>query len=94
MGEPLVYAYYPAHGWAWVVAPWLWGVGPWPYFGPRGPGLFTWYRWGYWRTPARWRFRPAPLRRDFAGHPLGIRPAPPRVVHREREREHGHRERR
>jgi hypothetical protein len=85
VGEPLMYVYYPAFGWRWVVAPWVWGIGPWPYFGVRGPRLFAWYRLGWWRTPAHWHFRSAPLRRDLVGHAQGVRPAPPRAERRFRE---------
>ena len=77
-GEPLVYVYYPTYGWNWVVAPWVWGIGPWPRFGPRGPAAFAWYRHGWWRTPARWHYRVAPVRRGFVGHEHGVRPAPAR----------------
>jgi hypothetical protein len=70
-GEPYMYVYYPVVGWTWVVAPWVWGIGPWPFFGVRGPVLFAWYAHGWWRTPARWHFRPAP-----GLHAPGFRPAP------------------
>jgi hypothetical protein len=42
-GYPLMYAYYPAYGWAWLAAPWVWGVGPWPWFGVSGGIRFVWY---------------------------------------------------
>jgi hypothetical protein len=75
-GEPLEYVFYPTFGWSWVVAPWIWGSGPWPYFGTFGPRRFAWYGHGWWRSPSRWHYRPAPVR----GHPArpGIRPAPVR----------------
>ncbi len=81
-GEPLEYLYEPTYGWVWVVSPWVWGVGPWPYFGRRGPSSFAWYRHGWWRTPSRWRYRPAPARGEPSAH--GIRPAPPRGERRAR----------
>lgn len=94
-GEPLAYVYYPAFGWRWVAAPWVWGVGPWPSFGARGPRPFSWYGRGYWRTPNRWRYTPAPLRGDPVVHQRGVREAPVRAVRRDRargrEREHGER---
>jgi hypothetical protein len=79
-GEPMEYVYYPTVGWTWVVAPWVWGIGPWPYFGVRGPLRFAWYGHGWWRTPARWHFRPAPARGALAVR--GIRPAPFRGARR------------
>ena len=91
-GEPLAYLYYPSFGWRWVVAPWVWGVGPWPYFGTFGPARFAWYARGWWRTPSRWHFRPAPVRGGVAAR--GIRSAPPRRERREeRGRERSSRER-
>jgi hypothetical protein len=76
-GQPYEYVYYPADGgWTWVVAPWIWGFGPWPYFGVFGPAHFAWYGHGWWRTPSRWHFHPAPHRGGFAAR--GMRPAPSR----------------
>ena len=100
-GEPLVFVFYPAYGWRWVVAPWVWGVGPWPAFGTSGPSRFAWYRAGSWRTPSRWHFHPAPPGRDLDArgneeHAHGIRPAPQRGEVRAGrrtkggQREHGH----
>lgn len=65
-GEPYAYLYYPAYGWTWVVAPWIWGFGPWPHFGVIGATHFGWFGHGWWRTPGRWRFRPAPFHGGFA----------------------------
>jgi len=74
-GQPYEYVYYPAYGWAWVVAPWVWGLGPWPYFGSYGASRFGWYGHGYWRSPARWHYTgPAPARGGLALH--GLVPAP------------------
>lgn len=70
-GQPYLYAYYPAYGWTWLVAPWVWGVGPWPHFGVYGPWRFAWYGYGYWRYPWRWHFAPTP---HHGFH--GVRPAP------------------
>ncbi|HEX9401939.1 MAG TPA: hypothetical protein VF912_17650 [Anaeromyxobacter sp.] len=81
-GEPLEYLYEPTYGWTWVVSPWVWGIGPWPYFGRRGPSPFAWYRHGWWRSPSRWRYRPAPARDQATAH--GIRPAPHRGERRAR----------
>jgi hypothetical protein len=83
-GEPEVYVFYPAFGWRWVVAPWVWGIGPWPNFGAHGPGAFFWYRSGWWRTPSRWHFAPAPAVRGFEGREHGFRPGPPARVGRPR----------
>ena len=41
-GTPYMYAYYPAFGWRWIVAPWVYGSGPRPYWGPGGRGHFAW----------------------------------------------------
>ena len=81
IGEPLEYVYFVPYGWVWVVAPWVWGIGPWPHF-VHGPRFFVWFRHGWWRDPARWRFTPAPVRGGPASH--GVRPAPPRVAARPR----------
>jgi hypothetical protein len=72
-GQPYQYVYYPAYAeWTWVVAPWVWGYGPWPYFGVYGPARFGWYGHGWWRTPGRWHYRPAPYRGPgFAGRGPG-----------------------
>src|SRR5512138_3019027 len=72
VGEPYLYAYYPAYGWTWIGAPWVWGIGPWPYF-VVGPAYFGWYSYGYWRTPWRWRYAPVPYR---GVHPVRPAPAP------------------
>ena len=37
------YAYHPAFGWHWVVAPWILRFGAVPYWGSLGPGRFAWY---------------------------------------------------
>jgi hypothetical protein len=80
-GEPYVYAYYPAYGWTWLVAPWVWGFGPRPFFGVYGPARFGWYAHGWWRQPARWHYAPsygyrsAPAYGRGAGY-SGVRPAP------------------
>lgn len=55
-GTPYAYAFVPAVGWSWVVAPWIWGIGPWPYFGASGAHRYAWYGHGWWREPARWRY--------------------------------------
>jgi hypothetical protein len=87
-GEPYQYVYSSAAGWTWVVAPWVWGIGPWPYFGVYGPSHFGWYGHGWWRSPGRWHFSPAPFRGGFAfprvrpvpfrggPAPHGVRPVP------------------
>lgn len=44
------YAYYPAYGWTWLVAPWILGFGVAPYWGPLGPGHFAWYAHPWFRV--------------------------------------------
>ena len=51
--SPYSYVYYPSYGWMWLAAPWIWGWGGYPYFGPRGPGGFGWYR-GLYRAGYGW----------------------------------------
>ncbi len=43
------YAYYPAFGWRWVVAPWVLGFGVTPYWGAFGPVRFAWYAHPWFR---------------------------------------------
>ena len=50
---PYSYVYYPSYGWMWLAAPWVWGWGAYPYFGPRGPAGFGWYR-GLYRAGYGW----------------------------------------
>lgn len=73
VGQPIQYAYYPTRGWLWVSAPWIWGIGPWPWFGQVGPANFGWYASGWWRVPARWHYRPVPVRGGVVvyGRPRG-----------------------
>ncbi len=51
--SPYSYVYYPSYGWTWLAAPWIWGWGIYPYFGPRGPSGFGWYR-GLYRAGYGW----------------------------------------
>ena len=44
------YAYYPAYGWGWVVAPWILGFGSVPHWGTFGPGRFAWYAHPWFRV--------------------------------------------
>jgi|GEM_PF-3644268 len=44
------YAYYPAFGWRWVVAPWVLGFGITPYWGTFGPVHFAWYAHPWFRA--------------------------------------------
>ena len=44
------YAYYPAFGWRWVVAPWVLGFGVTPYWGALGPRPFAWYGHPWFRV--------------------------------------------
>ena len=44
------YAYYPAFGWRWVVAPWILRFGTVPYWGVLGPARFGWYAHPWFRT--------------------------------------------
>ncbi len=80
--EPVMYVYYPAVGWTWVVAPWLWGWGPMPFFGFYGPWHFAWYGRGHWYG-GRWNawhgYRPAPPRSNFRAPRGGFGGAPPRL---------------
>ncbi len=43
------YAYYPAFGWRWVVAPWILRFGVVPYWGALGPARFAWYAHPWFR---------------------------------------------
>jgi hypothetical protein len=43
------YAYYPAFGWRWVVAPWILRFGAVPYWGALGPAHFAWYAHPWFR---------------------------------------------
>jgi hypothetical protein len=43
------YAYYPASGWRWVVAPWVLRFGAVPYWGALGPEHFAWYAHPWFR---------------------------------------------
>jgi len=43
------YAYYPAFGWRWVVAPWILRIGAVPYCGALGPERFAWYAHPWFR---------------------------------------------
>jgi len=38
-----MFAFYPAFGWRWVVAPWVLGLGVAPFWGTPGPRHFAWY---------------------------------------------------
>src|SRR5437588_504835 len=52
-----VYAWYPAFGWRWVVAPWVLGYGPHVWWGPLGPHHYRWYSRPWFRV----RVAPAPV---------------------------------
>jgi uncharacterized membrane protein YgcG len=88
---PNMYAYYPAVGWSWMVAPWVWGLGPMPYFGILGPWYFGWYGGGYghWYgyAPrygyAGWYGRGYWQGGRWYGYPggRGVHPAPPRPAY-------------
>ncbi|MBI5549282.1 MAG: hypothetical protein HY901_35805 [Deltaproteobacteria bacterium] len=49
-GYPSVYAYYPAYGWRWIVAPWVFNFGPRPYWGVHGPARFAWHARPWFRV--------------------------------------------
>jgi hypothetical protein len=61
------YAYYPAYGWRWVVAPWVLGFGVTPYWGAYGPARFTWYAHPWFRVGTA-HLRPT-WGRGFGPHP-------------------------
>jgi hypothetical protein len=52
-----MFAYYPAFGWRWVVAPWVLGLGIAPHWGILGPTHFAWYAHPRFRVPTPYRGR-------------------------------------
>ena len=61
------YAFHPASGWRWVVAPWILRFGAVPYWGALGPEGFAWY--------AHPRFRIASLDGSRNDEPASHSPA-------------------
>jgi hypothetical protein len=49
------FAYYPAFGWRWVVAPWVLGLGVVPRWGALGPNHFAWYGRPRFHVPTPYR---------------------------------------